>query len=107
MPNLSSHAIHGNLDELSFENCRFGRLHAFAISPTLAMRSLTIRRSTFVQVDRHALKKLNVLRLTISECTFASAIPSSIVYEVMVTERLVITGSNFTEILPNAFQFEG
>lgn len=107
IPNLSSHAIHGHLDEVLFEKCRFGHLHSFAVSPTREMRSLSILGCTIDQMDRHVLKKFSVQRFTVDASTFTSAVPSTMVYDVVVTERLVIGSSNFTEIWPNAFQFEG
>lgn len=106
---LVSHAMHGRIDEVLFDNCHVMEIHSFAISPTQGdMLALTMQHSVVERVmGRHVLKKFAVGQMTVLNSTFVHALPSGWVYEVVVTERLRILDSRFGEVLPNAFQFEG
>lgn len=105
IPVLPSHALRGILEQVLFDGCHLSEVHAFAISPTQEMLSLTVQNTMIAVAARHALKKFAVGQLLIANCTFVQAVPSGIVHEVDVRERFRIVGTRFGEVLPNAFNF--
>lgn len=105
---LSSHAIRGNIDELIFENIKFGLIQSFAVSGTGDnFFKILIKDSTINRIDPQAFKKFTVTDFEISNSNFLSDLPSRSIIDVEVTDTLRITDSNFTTFHPSSFMFNG
>ncbi|XP_017074370.1 LOW QUALITY PROTEIN: uncharacterized protein LOC108110031 [Drosophila eugracilis] len=104
---IESHAINGNIEEISFVGGRIDLMKPFGFTTTkdsailLKLDGVTIQR-----IESQAFKKFAVEQMIIANCQFLGDLPTRAFYELEVTNELSLRGNQFQEIHSHAFSFK-
>ncbi|XP_017130472.1 uncharacterized protein LOC108148134 [Drosophila elegans] len=104
---IESHAINGNIEEISFVGGRIELMKPFGFTTTkdsailLKFDGVTIQR-----IESQAFKKFAVEQMTIANCQFLGDLPTRAFYELEVTNELSLRGNHFQEVHSHAFSFK-
>nr|XP_016923977.1 uncharacterized protein LOC108005290 [Drosophila suzukii]XP_016923978.1 uncharacterized protein LOC108005290 [Drosophila suzukii]XP_036677069.1 uncharacterized protein LOC108005290 [Drosophila suzukii] len=104
---IESHAINGNIAEISFVGGRIDLMKPFGFTTTkdsailLKFDGVTIQR-----IESQAFKKFAVEQMTIANCQFLGDLPTRAFYELEVTNELSLRGNQFQEVHSHAFSFK-
>ncbi|EDX17934.1 uncharacterized protein LOC6725979 [Drosophila simulans] len=104
---IESHAINGNIEEISFVGGRIELMKPFGFTTTkdsailLKLDGVTIQR-----IESQAFKKFAVEQMSIANCQFLGDLPTRAFYELEVTNELSLRGNQFQEVHSHAFSFK-
>ncbi|XP_017015119.2 uncharacterized protein [Drosophila takahashii] len=104
---IESHAINGNIAEISFVGGRIELMKPFGFTTTkdsailLKFDGVTIQR-----IESQAFKKFAVEQMIIANCEFLGDLPTRAFYELEVTNELSLRGNRFQEVHSHAFSFK-
>ncbi|XP_016985479.1 uncharacterized protein LOC108049004 [Drosophila rhopaloa] len=104
---IESHAINGNIEEISFVGGRIELMKPFGFTTTkdsailLKFDGVTIQR-----IESQAFKKFSVEQMTIANCQFLGDLPTRAFYELEVTNELSLRANHFQEVHSHAFSFK-
>ncbi|XP_002133733.2 uncharacterized protein [Drosophila pseudoobscura] len=104
---IESHAINGNIEEISFVGGRIDQMRPFGFTTTknsailLKMDGVTIQR-----IEGQAFKKFAVEQLTIANCQFLGDLPTRSFYELEVLNELSMRNNRFQVVHSHAFSFK-
>ncbi|XP_067640224.1 uncharacterized protein [Eurosta solidaginis] len=104
---IDSHAINGNIEEISFSGGRIDAIHPFGFT-TLKDRAILLKMDNVLvkKIEPQAFKKFAVEQLEIRNCIFNTNVPSKAFYELEVLNSLRIHNNNFQEVHSHAFSFK-
>ncbi|XP_053950722.1 uncharacterized protein LOC128858455 isoform X1 [Anastrepha ludens] len=104
---IDSHAINGNIEEISFIGGRIDVIHPFGFT-TLKDRAILLKMDNVLvkRIEPQAFKKFAVEQLEIRNCVFQTNVPSKAFYELEVLNSLRIHNNNFQEVHSHAFSFK-
>ncbi|XP_016952299.1 uncharacterized protein LOC108026108 [Drosophila biarmipes] len=104
---IESHAINGNIAEISFVGGRIDLMKPFGFTTTkdsailLKFDGVTIQR-----IESQAFKKFAVEQMTIANCQVLGDLPTRAFYELEVTNELSLRGNRFQEVHSHALSFK-
>ncbi|KAL7743689.1 hypothetical protein ACLKA6_019296 [Drosophila palustris] len=104
---IDSHAISGNIEEISFVGGRIEQMQPFGFTTTkdsailLKLDGVTIQR-----IENQAFKKFAVDQMIIANCKFTGDVPSRAFYELEVLNELSMRNNRFQEVHSHAFSFK-
>ncbi|XP_039498590.1 uncharacterized protein LOC120456067 [Drosophila santomea] len=104
---IESHAINGNIEEISFVGGRIELMKPFGFTTTkdsailLKLDGVTIQR-----IESQAFKKFAVEQMSIANCQFLGDLPTRAFYELEVTNELSLRSNQFQEVHSHAFSFK-
>ncbi|XP_036319047.1 uncharacterized protein LOC118733656 [Rhagoletis pomonella] len=104
---IDSHAINGNIEEISFIGGRIDVIHPFGFT-TLKDRAILLKMDNVLvkRIEPQAFKKFAVEQLEIRSCVFQTNVPSKAFYELEVLNSLRIHNNQFQEVHSHAFSFK-
>lgn len=104
---IDSHAINGNIEEISFIGGRIDVIHPFGFT-TIKDRAMLLKMDNVLvkRIEPQAFKKFAVEQLEIRNCVFNTNVPSKAFYELEVLNTLRIHNNNFQEVHSHAFSFK-
>ncbi|XP_050329406.1 uncharacterized protein LOC126758957 [Bactrocera neohumeralis] len=104
---IDSHAINGNIEEISFIGGRIDVINPFGFT-TLKDRAILLKMDNVLvkRIEPQAFKKFAVEQLEIRNCIFNTNVPSKAFYELEVLNSLRIHNNNFQEVHSHAFSFK-
>lgn len=103
VPNLPSHLIKGNLEELIIVDSNITKIHVFAFTGFFSdINTLRIKNTTIGQIESQAFKKLTIRNLEIIESTFQTNSVSRTFYDCHI-QNIVIQDSYFSLLNPSTF----
>lgn len=101
VPNLPSHLIKGNLEELIIRDSNITKIHVFALTGFFSeVAAIKIINTTIGEIEAQAFKKLTVLNLEIIDTTFQLTSVSRTFYDCHI-QNIVIENSHFTMLNPS------
>ncbi|XP_055913958.1 uncharacterized protein LOC129947431 [Eupeodes corollae] len=105
---IESHAINGNIGEITFIGCTIESIRPFAFT-TLKDHSILFKMDgvRIIDIEPQALKKFTIDQLEIINSEFLSDVPSKVFYELEVLTFLRIQNVTFKKIHTRAFSFNG
>lgn len=105
---IESHAINGNIGEISFVGCTIESIRPFAFT-TLKDHSMWFKMDgvRINNIEPQALKKFTIDQLEIVNSEFLSEVPSKVFYELEILTFLRIQNVTFQKIHTRAFSFNG
>lgn len=105
---IESHAINGNIGEITFIGCTIESIRPFAFT-TLKDHSMLFKMDgvKINNIEPQALKKFTIDQLELVNCEFLSEVPSKVFYELEVLTFLRIQNVTFQKIHTRAFSFNG
>ncbi|XP_030378379.1 uncharacterized protein LOC115627003 [Scaptodrosophila lebanonensis] len=104
---IDSHAINGNIEEISFVGGRIELMQPFGLTTTkdsailLRLDGVTIQR-----IESQAFKKFAVEQMLITNCHFLGDVQSKSFYELEVLRELSISNNQFQMVHSHAFSFK-
>lgn len=104
---IDSHAISGNIEEISFLGGRIEQMQPFGFTTTkdsailLKLDGVTIQR-----IENQAFKKFAVDQMIIANCKFTGNVPTRAFYELEVLNELSMRNNQFQEVHTHAFSFK-
>lgn len=103
VPNLPSHLIKGNLEELIIVDSNITKIHVFAFTGFFSdITTIRINNSEIGQIESQAFKKLTIRNLEIIDSTFQTNSVSRTFYDCHI-QNIVIEGSYFSLLNPSTF----
>lgn len=103
VPNLPSHLIKGNLEELIIQDSHIAKIHVFAFTGFFSeIAAIKIINTTIGEIEAQAFKKLTILNLEIIDTTFQTNSVSRTFYDCHI-QSIVIENSHFTMLNPSTF----
>lgn len=105
---IESHAINGNIGEITFISCSIESIRPFAFT-TLKDHSMLFKMDgvRINNIEPQALKKFTIDQLEIVNSEFLSEVPSKVFYELEVLTFLRIQNVTFQKVHTRAFSFNG
>lgn len=103
VPNLPSHLLKGNLEELIITNSNISKIHAFAFTGIFnEISAVRIKNTTIQEIEAQAFKKLTILNLEIIDTTFQTNSVSRTFYDCHI-QNIFIENSRFSMLNPSTF----
>ncbi|XP_064555135.1 uncharacterized protein LOC135440074 [Drosophila montana] len=104
---IDSHAISGNIEEISFTGGRIEQMHPFGFT-TIKDSAILLKLDgvTVQRIESQAFKKFAVEKLIIINCNFIGNLPTRAFYELEVTNELALRNNQFQEVHSHAFSFK-
>lgn len=103
VPNLPSHFIKGNLEELLVTDSHIGKIHVFALTGLFGeISTIRINNSQVGQIDAQAFKKLTIHNLELLASTFQLNSASRTIYDCHI-QNIVIENSHFSLLQSSTF----
>lgn len=103
VPNLPSHLIKGNLEELIIKDSNISKIHVFAFTGIFSdIAAVKIINTTIGEIEAQAFKKLTILNLEIIDTTFKLNSASRTFYDCHI-QNIIIENSHFTMLNPSTF----
>ncbi|TDG40225.1 hypothetical protein AWZ03_013348 [Drosophila navojoa] len=104
---IASHAISGNIEEISFTRGRIEQMHPFGFT-TIKDTAILLKLDgvTIQRIESQAFKKFAVEKLIISNCNFVGNLPTRAFYELEVSSELAMHNNQFQEVHSHAFSFK-
>ncbi|XP_037930260.1 uncharacterized protein LOC119664995, partial [Teleopsis dalmanni] len=104
---IDSHAINGNIEEISFIGGRIGVINPFGFT-TLKDRAIILKMENVLvkKIEPQAFKKFAVEQMEITNCVFEQNVPSKAFYELEILNSLHIHNVKFREVHTRAFSFK-
>ncbi|XP_068159966.1 uncharacterized protein [Drosophila tropicalis] len=101
---IDSHAINGNIDEISFVGGSIEKIQPFGFT-TIKERAILLKLEgvTIQRIESQAFKKFSVEQMIIANCHFTGNLPTRAFYEVEVLNELSIRNNQFLEVHSHAF----
>lgn len=104
---IESHAIKGNIEEISFVGGRIDQMLPFGFTTTKNSAILLKFDGVAIQrIESQAFKKFSVEQMTITNCQFLGNLPTRAFYELEVLQELSVKGNHFQEVHSHAFSFK-
>ncbi|ALC49440.1 CG5541 [Drosophila busckii] len=103
---IDSHAINGNIEEISFVGGRIEQMQPFGLTTTKDSAILLKLEGVHIQrIESQAFKKFAVEQMIIANCVFGSNVPTRAFYELEVRNELSMQHNRFQELHSHAFSF--
>ncbi|EDW00262.1 uncharacterized protein LOC6565250 [Drosophila grimshawi] len=104
---IDSHAISGNIEEISFTGGRIEQMHPFGFT-TIKDSAILLKLDgvTINHIESQAFKKFAVEKMTIVNCNFIGNLPTRAFYELEVRNELAMLNNQFQELHSHAFSFK-
>ncbi|XP_020804915.1 uncharacterized protein LOC110181493 [Drosophila serrata] len=105
---IESHAITGNIEEISFVGGRIDEMKPFGFTTTKnSAILLKLDGVTIQHIESQAFKKFAVEQMSIANCQFLGDLPTRAFYELEVLNELSLRGNHFhQEVHSHAFSFK-
>lgn len=106
VPQIPSHLIKGNLEELIIVDSNISKIHVFAFTGFFNdITTIRINNTQIGEIDSQAFKKLTVLNLEIIDSTFQMNSVSRTFYDCHI-QNINIQGSHFSMLNPSTFDMK-